>query len=127
MFYTLLRLFVNQPDLLAEHAAAYAELVSTEIGTVSAVWKRRLILNAVALACFAVAVVLAGVALMLWAVVPVEHIRAPWALIVVPLLPLAGASWCLFQAQSRGEGSAFDNVRLQLKADLVMLRKASAP
>jgi hypothetical protein len=127
MFYTLLRLLVNQPDLLAEHAAAYAELVSTEIDTVSALWKRRLMLNVVALACFAVAVVLAGVALMLWAVVPVEHIRAPWVLIAVPLLPLAGAAWCLLQAQSLDQGSAFDNVRLQLQADLMMLRKVSAP
>jgi uncharacterized membrane protein YqjE len=127
MFYTLLRLLVNQPDLLAEHAAAYAELVSTEIDTVSALWKRRLMLIAVALTCFAVAVILAGVALMLWAVVPVEHIKAPWALIAVPLLPLVGALWCLFQARSLGEGSPFENVRLQLQADLMMLRKVSAP
>jgi hypothetical protein len=57
----------------------------------------------------------------------VEHIKAPWALIAVPLLPLVGALWCLFQARSLGEGSAFNNVRLQLQADLTMLRKVSAP
>jgi hypothetical protein len=127
MLYTLLRLSITQPQLLAEHADAYAELVSTEVRSALALWQRQLWLNALAGACLAVAAVLAGVAWMLWAVTPVENIRAPWALLGAPLLPCALALWCLIQARAKSHGAAFEKLLQQLRADIAMLRKASTP
>jgi hypothetical protein len=125
MLHPLLQLIATQPQLLADHAQAYAELVAAEIDQVSVAWKRRAMLNAVALCSLAVAAVLAGVALMLWAVVPPAQIQAPWALLVAPLLPAAVALWCLVAVRSQRDGGAFDSVRRQIKADIVMLREVS--
>lgn len=126
MIHPLLQLIATQPQLLADHAEAYAELMATEIGAVSALWKRRAVLNAVALSCLAVATILAGVALMLWAVIPAAHLQAPWALIAAPLPPVAVALWCLMAARAQGDDGAFENLRRQLAADMVMLREVAA-
>ncbi len=125
MLYTFLRLMANQPQLLSEHAQAYAELVSAEMASASAFWKRQAWLNALAVCCLGVAGVLVGVALMLWAVTPVGSIHAPWALIVAPLLPIAVALGCLMQAQKSTQGGALERVRQQLRADLLVLREAA--
>lgn len=123
MIHPLFLLIATRPQLLADHAEAYAELVATEVGHVSAAWKRRALLYAVALGCLVVAAVLAGVALMLWAVIPVASMQAPWVLIVAPLLPVAVAGGCLLAARSPGDSSGFDSIRQQMKADLAMLRE----
>lgn len=125
MIHPLFLLMATRPQLLADHAEAYAELVAAEVANVSVAWKRRALLYAVALVCLAVAAVLAGVALMLWAVIPVASMQAPWALLVAPILPIALAVWCLLVARSSGNASAFDNIRQQIQADLAMLREAS--
>lgn len=127
MLHPLVRLFADRPQWLAEHAQAYAELVAAEVGAVSATWKRQALLNAVALCGLAVATVLAGVALMLWAVIPEAQIQAPWALLAAPSLPALLALGCLWAARRLGNpGGAFDSVRRQVQADLTLLREASA-
>ena len=126
MWYTLLQLFAKQPQLLADHAQAYADLVTQDVGLVSRAWKRRAILSVAALCCAGVAAILVGVALMLWAAIPAVPTQALWVLILVPLTPGIAAAWCLLAARSPAGGSAFDNVRQQMKADMAMLREASA-
>jgi uncharacterized membrane protein YqjE len=126
MMHPLLHLITTQPQLLADHAEAYADLLGEEIGTASAVWKRRVVLNALALCGLGVAAVLGGVALMLWAVIPPADIQAPWALVVAPLLPLLGAVACVVAARSEVRTGAFETVRRQVKADVAMLREVSA-
>ncbi|MBW6496170.1 MAG: hypothetical protein K0B16_16765 [Burkholderiaceae bacterium] len=125
MIHPLLQLIATQPRLLADHAEAYAELMATEIDAVSALWKRRAVLNAVALCCLAVAAILAGVALMLWAVIPATQLQAPWALIVAPLPPVVAALWCLMAARVQSDGGPFENLRRQFTADMVMLREVA--
>ena len=126
MIHPLFHLIATQPHLLADHVEAYAELVADELRTTTTVWKWRVILNAVALCCVAVAVMLAGVALMLWAVIPPADIHAPWALVVGPLMPLLAAVGCLLIAQTQVRRSGFENIREQLNADVSMLREAGA-
>lgn len=125
MIHPLLRLIATQPQLLADHAESYADLVGEELGKTTAVWKRRLLLNATALCLVGVAAVLAGVALMLWAVIPATDIRAPWALIAAPAVPALVAVWCTFEGQ-RGFADGFKDLKQQIAADLVMLREVSA-
>lgn len=126
MLHPLLHLVTSQPQLLADHAEAYADLFGEELGAASAQWKRKALLSAVALCGVGVASVLAGVALMLWAVIPPADIQAPWALIIAPLLPLLVAAACVLAARAQPGGAAFDAMRQQVKADVAMLREVSA-
>lgn len=126
MLHPLLHLIATKPQLLADHAEAYADLLGEELGSASALWKRRALLVGVGLCCVGVSAVLAGVALMLWAVIPASDIQAPWALVVAPLLPAVVAVGCLVAARSQQAPGAFSNVRNQVKADVAMLREASA-
>lgn len=126
MLYTLLRLLATKPQLLADHAEGYAELVGEEIASVSTSWKRRAMLYAAALCCLGVAVVLAGVALMLWATTPAASVQAFWVLIATPLAPIVVALGCLLVARTPVEGRPFDNVRRQVAADMALLREVNA-
>lgn len=123
----LLALLATRPQLLVDHARAYAALVDEEFDVAFAAWRRRAVLLAVALCCLAVAAVLAGVALMLWAVNPVLQPHAPWVLWFTPMLPLLGAATCLVLARNATPNHAFANLGRQISADLAMLRAVSPP
>lgn len=122
MVHPLLHLIATRPQLLAEHAEAYADLVGAELADASSAWKRRAVLNAAALCAMGVAAVLAGVAAMLWAVTPTAQLQSPWALVLTPAVPAVAALVCLWAAHPGGEGSAFAGLRRQLKADVGLLR-----
>lgn len=122
----LLHLIATRPQLLAEHAQAYGELLTTEFANLSTAWTRRAVLLAIALCSLGVACVLAGVALMLSALMPAAAAQALAALIMVPLLPLALSAGCLLAVWLQRDGAAMANVRQQFKADLAMLREASS-
>ena len=124
MIHPVFRLVAMQPHLLADHAETYAELVAEELCKTGAVWKRRVVLGALALILLAVAVVLGGVALMLWAITPTAKILAPWALVVAPGVPALAALCCVFAAP-RDSGDAFGELKRQAAADLAMLREVS--
>lgn len=127
MFHPLIHLIASRPHLLADHASAYAELVGAELARVSSDVKRRAIYGVVALIGAMVGVVLAGTALMLWAVMPATQMVAPWALLVVPAPALLIAVGCGWAARApASSGAAFDSVRKQMHADMVMLRESGA-
>jgi hypothetical protein len=126
MIHPLLHLIATRPQLLAEHAEAYAELLGDELGRTATAWKLRFVLGAIGLGLIAVAVVLTGVALMLWAVIPPAQMHAPWALIVAPLTPLVIALGCLARAGQAAGSVAFADLKEQMRADLAMLRQVSA-
>jgi hypothetical protein len=124
MVHPLLRLVATQPQLLADHVEAYAGLVSEEFGRAASDWKRRALYNAIGLCLIGVAAVLAGVALMLWAVTPLSNMQAPWALFAGPGVPSVIAAICIYVGRA-SQASAFEDVRQQLSADLEMLRAVS--
>jgi uncharacterized membrane protein YqjE len=121
----LLQLSATKPQLLFDHVEAYGDLVTSEARYISAVWKRRVLLMAIALCSVRVGAVLAGVALMLWAVTPASQIQASWALVTAPSLPLALAAACIIYSRSHDEDNAFDTIREQVNADLTMLREVN--
>lgn len=125
MIHPLLRLVATQPQLLADHAEAYAELVGDEIGRSVSSLKQRMLMISIALGLIAVAAVLAGVAAMLWAVSPPASIHAPWALIAAPGVPALVGMICLLVGRSPPPDT-FAELKQQLAADLVMLREVSA-
>ena len=98
MIHPLLRLVATQPQLLADHAEAYAGLIGEELGKTTTAWRQRVVLNAAALCLAGAAVVLGGVALMLWAVLPEASLRLPWVLLATPVVPALLALISLSQA-----------------------------
>ena len=121
----LLALIATRPQLLAAHAEAYAALAAAELAEASTGWQRKLLLGATALCCFGVASVLAGVALMLWAVLLPTADLARALLIATPLVPALLALGCGLAARSTGSAS-FTVLRQQIKADLRLLHEAGA-
>lgn len=126
MFHALFRLITSQPQMLAEHAEGYADLIAQEVQAASARWKRSLMLGAVGGMSALVMILMLGVALMLWAVTPDAAMRAPWLLVVVPAVPAVVAIGCFSALSSQAKGHGFATLREQLAADAAMLREVSA-
>lgn len=126
MLQRLIRLAATQPDLLAEHAGAYAALAADEAKLLAQRLQRQTLLLATALAALAVAVTLAGVALLLWAALPAAAMPMPGLLLAVPVLPLVLALVCAWQARSGDVAPAFDGLQRQWQADTAMLHAVGA-
>lgn len=120
----LLRLAVDEPDLLAEHVAAYGALIAEEGAIALARSRRRIALQALAGAALAVALTLAGVGILLWAVLPLADMRQPWLLWLVPALPALLAAGLLWGTRDRADPGAFAGLRRQAAADLGLWRSA---
>ena len=122
----LLTLLATRPQLLVDHAQAYAGLFHEEFGQSFTAWRRWAMLQAVALCCLSVAAVLGGVAVMLWAVTPPLLVHEPWILWAMPLLPLLVAITCVWMASRQNPTDAFGNLGRQMGADMAMLRAAES-
>jgi hypothetical protein len=121
----LIQLAATRPQLLVDHAAAWADLLATECGPALAARRRQLVLAVLAAALMAVALVLCGTALMLWAVQPAQPGLSPqaWALLVTaPGLALFSAVGCGVAARLHGDGGAARRLLLQARADWSLLR-----
>ena len=119
----LLTLLATRPQLLVDHAQAYAALFTDEFGLARAAWRRQVLLYAVALCALGVAAVLAGVATMLWFATAAPA-QAMWVLLAVPTVPLLLAVVCLLLARQPTPAASFANLGRQINADLAMLRAA---
>jgi len=125
MIHPLFRLLVSEPQMLADHVEAYAELVTEEMGAAAARMKRRMVLQAGGFAGIVLGVLFGAVALMLWAAVP--ELRAPWVLVAVPAVPLLAGIGCLVGAKKPDEEThGMKAIREQFAADAAMLRSVSA-
>jgi uncharacterized membrane protein YqjE len=131
----LIRLASAHPHLLADHAQAYWDLVGSETGVAARRLKRRAVLGGLALVCGVLALGLAGVAVMLWAVMPEGRsgqlqpgvqAGAQWLLLAVPLVPALIAAVCAWSASRSSHSASFEQTRRQLAADLAVLRLADA-
>jgi hypothetical protein len=118
LVHPIFSVLVSKPELVMEHVAGYAALAQEEASSVGTeVAKRAVAWGACAL-CGLVFLVLAGVALMLGAV----HGDFHWALLLVPLVPLAGALFAFNIARRKLPAKAFAELRAQLDADAQVLR-----
>lgn len=115
----------SHPTVLTDHAEAYASLAAQEFGSAASQWRTRALKTGIALGCAAAAAVLAGVAVMLWAVTPPADLRAPWALWVAPGLPALVAAWCWLSAQAHPAETAFAVLRQQFSEDMALLREVN--
>jgi len=125
MLHPLLKLVATRPDLLTDHAQAYAELVGDEFGRSMTHWRERALYTSLAGGLGLLGLTFAGVAVMLWAVTPPAQMVAPWALVATPALPLVAAIVCWLRSRSRPLDKPFEIVKQQMHADLSMLREVS--
>jgi len=103
MIHPLLHLIATKPQLLGDHVEAYAELVGAEVGKTSKMWISRVVFYAIALFLLSAGLIFAGVALMLWAVVPPDNMNSPWLLIVVPLVLFVGSVGRVYKMDLTGK------------------------
>ena len=122
----LLTLLATQPQLLAEHLQGYSALLNEEVRLATRRWRRQALLQVAAFCSLSVAVVLGGMALMLWATTEVLPVHAPWVLWATPMLPFAIAVVCLLMARTPTDTEAFANLGRQLNADMALLRAVVA-
>lgn len=127
MIHPIFRVLARQPHLLADHAQAYAALVSEQIGEAATSMKQRAVLMVIAGVLLFLGVIFLGVAFMLWGASQDDSMRAPWALFVGPLVPIAAGVACFLAAKGKAMVSPLDKVREQMSADISMLREAGTP
>jgi uncharacterized membrane protein YqjE len=127
MLHPVFRLAAAQPQLLAEHAAGYAELLAEEIALSGTHFKQRIALQMMGMVCLAIALILGGVALIVWAALPEQSLRLPWVLIATPFTPAVLGGLALWRANSLCAPPAFTALRAQLAADAELLRGSEAP
>lgn len=123
MIHPLFKTLASEPDLLMEHAGGYLQLASAEAQSWGQGLQRRAWLaGGVALAAL-LGCLLAGVALLLWAVTPESDIQRPWLLWAVPLLPLLLAALGAWQLHRQPPVTAFELLREQLHLDRQLLAR----
>jgi hypothetical protein len=123
----LLRLVVDEPQVLAEHLAAYASLLVEEGGQAIERSQRRFGQQALGGIAIVVGATLCGVALMLWGALPSDAMPQPWLLLAVPALPLVVAAGLLAPRRGGNEPIAFERVRRQAIADAELWRSLRRP
>jgi hypothetical protein len=127
MLHPVFRLAASQPQLLAEHAAGYAGLLAEELASSGAQLKRRITLQIVGLLSLMVGAILCGVAVLLWAALPVASFQQPWLLWFTPLVPSLIGVMALWAARHDTAQPAFATLREQFEQDAAMLRRTTAP
>lgn len=80
----LLKIMINEPRLLTEHLEAYSQLLAKDVELWQSAVKRQLKWKVIMGGNLFLLVLFAGIALMLWGTLRIQH----WSLIVVPLVPL---------------------------------------
>jgi hypothetical protein len=125
MLHPMFKIVASRPELLAEHLAAYGQLVAVQAQAAAGQLQRRALLGAVVALATVLGLGLAGVALLLVAAVPLPAMPLPWLLVVVPLVPLALAAAGALRLRRLVEPSAWAPLRDQFAADAALLREAS--
>jgi uncharacterized membrane protein YqjE len=110
-------LWHRRPDLLLEHADAYADLLRQEASEWAAYWLGRVLWLAAAALLGAVGLTLAGVAVLLAGAVP----QRTEVLVAVPALVFFSAAVCAWLAQRGLAPPALEILRAQWDADRRML------
>ena len=122
MVHPIFSVLISRPELVVDHVAGYAALVQEEASSVGLEVARRAIAWAVTAMALLVFLVLAGVAVMLGAMLGEFH----WALVITPAIALVVAVVAFNIARQRLSAKAFTELRAQLDADAQALRTVGA-
>jgi len=122
----LLKLLLLPPELLGSHAQGYSDL-AREVGA-SYLWtlKNRCLMYALsALTCF-LALILGGVALILWSAFPLQDAPHFWILPTLPLGLFFISAFCWWKARTLRLEPFLKSFQDQIQLDLMAIRQAQA-
>jgi hypothetical protein len=126
MFHPLIRMLATRPEMLTEHLGAYAQLAAAEAAYAVDQLRAKVVVAALAGVLALLGSALAGVALLLWAALPVAGMPAPWLLLVVPGVPLVAALAAALWLRSRPPSPSFALLREQMARDQALMQEARA-
>ncbi|MCK9687109.1 hypothetical protein [Scleromatobacter humisilvae] len=116
----------RRPQLLVEHAKAYGDLVLEEGRRTLASLVVHAVLYAAAAVLGVLGLVLAGVAVLLYAAVPGE-LRDAWLLVALPCATMVAAGACVIVARVLPIDVNLDVLGRQVRADIDMIHQAEQP
>lgn len=120
MFHPIYTTALRHPALLADHLANYAALARDEAAQATNIVIRRLIAGVLAVISALMALVLTGVAVMLYGV----NDRFDWLLVIVPGVAAVIAIIAGVLAARPSPLHSFEELRTQFEADVIALRLA---
>ena len=121
MLHPLFSTIIHRPDLVADHASAYAALIKHEAVIAGAEIIERGIAWAVAGVSALLFVIFLGVAFMLGFLMR----EFSWALVLVPGLALLVAVLAFFKARTPMTSQRFPELKAQIESDFHALRSVS--
>ena len=122
---SVVRFIFTHHVLLIEHAKAYGALVSERIAFKVRSLKYSVVFALLMLLFGSIAAVLGSVGLMLWAALPADTFRSPWALVIAPLVPGVVAIWCGWMSRTR-DVNVFDDLKQQVAEDIKLFREQNS-
>lgn len=126
MLKLLLKVLVLPPELLRMHAQGYADLASQAWAEQVCTLKNRWALLALSAVCAVLAVVWAGVALLLWSALPQVDARLAWVLPALPVATLLIAVALWVWARRLRSRPVLQDIQEQLQLDLLAIQAARA-
>jgi hypothetical protein len=122
----LLKLLVLPPKLLKMHAQGYADLAAQAWESHLCALKNRITLYALSALCWVLASFWGGTALLIWAALPVLDPRWVWVLPTLPLGMSALGALLWAWARSLRRRPVLDEIKAQIKLDLLMIRPSQS-
>lgn len=122
----LLKLLLLPPDLLRSHAKGYADL-ATEVGArYLCTLKNRWLMYGLSGLAFLLALIFAGVGLLLWSVFPLLDAPHLWVLLALPAgLGFVGVM-CWWRARSLRPHPLFKDIHTQIQMDMLAIQQADS-
>lgn len=124
MFKLLFKLLVLPPELLKVHAQGYADLASQAWADHLCALKNRWVMYSLSALNLLLALILGGVALLLWSALPLNDAPHAWVLLALPLILLGLSGLCWAWARSLHVRPLMDDIKCQIQLDLLAIQQA---
>ena len=126
MHSSLLLLVTKHPELLANHAQGYLALAREAWAKQIDIYRLKIVWSVLALACFVVAAVHAGMLVVLYFVLDPDQQSSVVQTLWVPLVSLVGGGICLALGVRQVTSDPFGAWNEQIAADMALLRAESS-
>ena len=127
MFKLLLKILVLPPEWLKVHAQGYADLASQSWQQHLCTLKNRWMLYALSALSLLLALVLGGIALLLWGTLPLTDAPHVWVLWTLPLGLLLSGGLLWAWARSLRTRPMLDDIQEQIELDVLAIRQTQTP
>ena len=126
MLRLLLKMLLLPPDLLKSHAQGYVDLASEVSARYLCSLKNRWVMYGLSALTLLLALIFGGVALLLWAALPLSDAPHPWVLIALPTLSLLVSGLCWWWARTQRLQPLLSDIQAQIALDLQAIRQVQS-